>query len=344
MATEARETMQKIRISDICLATGLSRSTVDRALNGRGQVHARTIETIQRTVLHLSGEERETARETHIPVDVLLRLGSGMMRQMKLAFDSVKRPADRFHDLCQLNEETVLRELREVCADTKRAAIVAVKDTDRIRSLLARSRKAGKRIVAFISELGADARDGFVGIDNKAAGATAAYLITEAIGDRPATVGVVVGDNAFRCHEDREIGFRTTLREIGRRVVLAGEARGEDNADRTYHAVRRMLDAHPGIGAIYNVSGGNLGLVRALKELGREQDIMVISHELTNISVPLLYESSLNFMFSQDPMTLLSEGMDMARSPQLLNDSRKNVDFGIYTRYNLPNYARSIEM
>lgn len=335
--------MHKVRIADICRTTGLSRSTVDRAINGRGQVHPRTLETIRRAIHHLSEQERQTPADPGAPVDVLLRLGIGMMRQMKETFERLKGPSDRYYDLYQLNEDTILRQLREVCSDTNRAAIVAVKDTDRIRSVLAKSRKAGKRIVALISELGADTRDAFVGIDNKAAGATAAYMITQAIGDRPAAVGVVVGDNDFRCHEDREIGFRTTLREIGRRVVLAGEAKGEDNPERTYFAVRKMLETHPSIGAIYNVSGGNDGLARAIRELGREQDVIVVTHELTHVSVPLLYENVLNFTFSQDPLVLLSEAMNIARTSELGSDSRRHVDFGVFTRYNLPAYARDLE-
>lgn len=336
--------MRKVSITEICSATGLSRSTVDRAINGRGQVHPRTVATIESTVQRLADNAPNASPETGMPVDVLLRLGAGMTRQMQRTFETVRGPEDRFYDLFQLTEEMVIRHLREVCSDTRRAAIVAVKDTDRIRRLLARSRRAGKKIVAMVSELNTDARDGFVGIDNKAAGATAAYLINEAIGNRPSTVGVVVGDNAFRCHEDREIGFRTNLREIGKKVVLAGEARGEDNPERTYHAVLRMLETHPGIGAIYNVSGGNNGLTRALKEISRDQDVIVVSHELTHISLPLLKENSLNFMFSQDPLALLSTAMNLARNIQPQSDIRRHVDFGVYTRFNLPEYARVIDL
>ena len=336
--------MQKVRISDICTETGLSRSTVDRALNGRGKVHPRTAATIQETVQQLSRTAGAIHTNHAMPVDVLLRLGSGMTRQMKRTFEAIKGPKDRYFDLFQLNEETVLRQLTEICSDRERAAVVTVKDTERIRSLLTKARQSGKRIIALISELGPDACDGYIGIDNKSAGAAAAYLVVQAIGDRPSTVGIVVGDHSFRCHEDREIGFRASLREIGRRVVLAGEARGEDNAERTYLGVLRMLETHPGISAIYNVSGGNQGLVRALREVKRDQDIIAMCHELTDVSVPLLHDNSLNFIFSQDPYTLLTEALKMARATTAPGDVRAHIDFGFYTRYNLPRYARDLDL
>jgi LacI family transcriptional regulator len=331
--------MKKVRIIDICNATGLSRSTVDRALNQRGQVHPRTAETVRRAIRELSKNSAGIDPGPQKPVDVLLRLGSGMVRQMTQTFDGIKGPEDRFFDLFQMNEETVLRQLRDVCSDTSRAAVVTVKNTDRVRSILSKARRAGKTIIAMISELDSESRDGFVGIDNKAAGGTAAYLISQALGNRPTTVGVAVGDHAFSCHEDREIGFRSALREIAPKTVLAAEAKGEDNAEKTYHAIRRMLEAHPGMGAIYNVSGGNAGLARALRELGSDQDVVVVNHELTFISVPILKDGTLNYVLSQDPGALLSSAMRMARRPRPEIRPWTQIDFGVYTRFNLPGYA-----
>jgi LacI family transcriptional regulator len=68
-----------------------------------------------------------------------------------------------------------------------------------------------------VSDLDPDARDAFVGIDNRMSGQTAALLIGRLIGGRPRKVGLIVGDYAFRCHEDREIGFRAYqgTRQIG---------------------------------------------------------------------------------------------------------------------------------
>ncbi|MCO6385352.1 LacI family DNA-binding transcriptional regulator [Oceanicola sp. 502str15] len=333
---------KKVRITDICNATGLSRSTVDRAINGRGQVHPRTVEHIRNALRVLSDMPVDARPEDAPPVDVLLRLGKGMAFQMKQVFDRLRNPTDRYFDLFQLNEETILRQLQEVCADTSRAAIVTVKDTDRVHSVLSSARRAGKRIIALISDLEQECRNGFVGIDNKAAGSTAAYMIAQALGNRPATVGVAVGDHAFRCHEDREIGFRSTLREIAPRVILAAEAKGEDNPEKTYHAIRRMLEAHPGMGAIYNVSGGNAGLARALRELGIDQDMVVILHELTSVTVPILIDGTLNYSISQDPTALMSCAIQMARSPLLEGDPSKQVDFGVFTRFNLPAYAKGL--
>jgi len=265
-----------------------------------------------------------------------------MARQMRETFDTVRGRDDRFFDLFQKDEDSVLKVLRSICSDTKRAAVVTLKDTDRTRAMLVRARQSGKRIIATIADLAEDARDCFVGIDNKAAGATAAYLIATALGDRPATVGVVVGDHAYRCHEDREIGFRTALRQISRRAILAAETQGEDNAEKTYNGVLQMLKAHPGIGAIYNVGGGNPGLARALAEMDREQDVLVVAHEITFVSVPLLANGTMNYVLSQNPAELLSTAIGRARGSKQPADTNYLIDFGVYTKYNLPAYGRAL--
>ena len=46
--------MRRVKISDIVRETGLSRSTVDRVLNGREKVHARTRAVVEKAVRRLS--------------------------------------------------------------------------------------------------------------------------------------------------------------------------------------------------------------------------------------------------------------------------------------------------
>jgi LacI family transcriptional regulator len=49
-------------------------------------------------------------------------------------------------------------------------------------------------------------------MDNRAAGATAAYLIGQWLGDRPGDVLVTLSRGFFRGEEEREIGFQNAVR------------------------------------------------------------------------------------------------------------------------------------
>ena len=182
-----------------------------------------------------------------------------------------------------------------------------------------------------ITDLDPSARDVFVGIDNRMAGETAAFLIGRLISGRPCKVGVIVGDYAFRCHEDREIGFRTYLRTAFPEIILADVARGEDSPPQTRQATLDLFAAHPEITAVYNVAGGNLGLASALEELGCASDVVVITHEANRITVPLLKNGTIDFVIAQDPRALFDAAASVATGLGNHVGQHVSVDFGIYS-------------
>jgi len=331
--------MGRPTIADIVRESGISRATVDRVLNHRQGVHPRTREAVERAMAKLTLGEKPQADLPEI--DFALRLGAGLMAQIKRMSPCLGERRFVIHDLHQLGDAAVSAKVRQLCEDIARPLVVTVKETPQVVAELARARRRGKTIIALISDLPSEARDAFVGIDNRSAGETAAYLVGRALGDRPTTVGLVLGDHAYRCHQEREIGFRLALRTNFPRVALVGEAIGQDSPKVTKEAVFRLLDAHPAIGALYNVSGGNVGLAEAVAEASRTSDILTISHEINFTTVPLLREGKLAYLLSQDPRDLLREAVrqvDVLRSERL--ESEVFVDFGVYTIFNIPTYGR----
>jgi LacI family transcriptional regulator len=329
--------MPRVAVADIMRETGLSRATIDRALNGRGKVHERTLELVEEALRRLKA--RPAAGASVASVDILLRVGQGLMGQLRAAWERTA-PSGRFVDMRRAGEADVLATLASLCADVSRPLIVTVKNTDAIAARLAEARRRGKRIIALVSDLAPAARDAFVGIDDRAAGQTAAYLIGRALGDRPTSVGVVVGDSAFRSHEDREIGFRTALRGHFPKLALAGEASGEDDPAETRAAAARLLRDQPALGALYNVGGGNRGLVEALEAAGRAPgEVLVVAHETNVVTVPLLRENRVAFALCADPALQLAAALRLAASP---GQHSEMLDFGVYTRFNLPSFAISV--
>lgn len=317
--------------------TGLSRATVDRALNGRGRVHDRTRLVVEETLRKLMAPGSETARP--VQADIALRLGRGMMGQMR-AIWAASGAKGTFHDLHMADDASVLRLVESLCKDASRPLILTIKSSDRITALLSAARARGKRVIAVISDLAPSARDAFVGLDDRAVGQTAAFLIGRMLGDRPTTVGVVLGSPAFRCHEDREIGFRSGLRANFPKVVISGEAQGEDSADLTRLAVSRLLRDQPALGAIYNVGGGNLGLVEALRAAGRAQDMLLVGHEVNPVTTPLLRAGEIDFALAGDPRALLCTALALASgSDPAKQGAERLLNFGVYTRFNLPDFA-----
>lgn len=330
--------MRRVAVADIMRETGLSRATVDRALNGRGRVHDRTRLIVEETLRRLMSPEAEVQTRP-VLADIALRVGRGMMGQMRSAW-ATSGAKGAFLDLHMADEATVLRGIEALCKDTSRPLIVTAKATDRLHTVLGAARARGKRVIALVSDLASPARDAFVGLDDRAAGQTAAFLIGRMLGDRPTTVGVVLGSPAFRNHEDREIGFRSGLRANFPKVIISGEAQGEDSADLTRNAAAKLLRDHPALGAIYNVGGGNVGMVDALRAAGRATDMLVVGHEVNPVTGPLLRAGAMDFAIAGDPAELLSSALALAAGPGPAKpEAEGHLPFGVYTRFNLPAFA-----
>ena len=331
--------MRRVGIADIMRETGLSRATVDRALNGRGRVHARTRAAIEETLRRLGAAEPAAAPGEGAQADIVLRIGRGMMDQMRAAW---RRCGARgaFHDMHLGHEADIVGIVRALCEDASRPLILCAKNTGALVEVLREARGRGKPVATLVSDLAPEARDFHVGIDNRSAGRAAAWLIGRTLGESAAPVGVVVGDFAFRCHEDREIGFRTGLRALFPQIAVVSEAQGEDNAELTRAAVARLLKSQPALRAIYNVGGGNMGVAQACQEAGLDRRLLIVGHEVNAVTAPLLGSGAMDFAIASDPTLLLQRALARfaapagARGPDTLW-----LDFAIYTRFNLPGFS-----
>lgn len=335
--------VRRITIKDLSAATGLSRATIDRALNGRGKVHPRTREVIAAAMDELQrGAAPAAARD--VPLDILLRVGKGLMAQVGQTLAALDRPLAALHDMHGRDDDAMLERVRALCADPGRPLILTAKNAEPLRLELAAARARGKRIVTLVSDLPHDARDAFVGIDNRMAGECAAFVLGSLFREREARVAVIIGDYAFACHEEREMGFRSHLRAHFPHVHLVHEGRGEDSFEGTRAAAAAMLAAHPDLDAVYNVAGGNAGLAAALREAarsGRRARLpTVLAHEANHITEPLLREGIIDYVLAQDTTAMVREALRLATAPSLAGERPiHHLDVGVYTRFNLPGFV-----
>ena len=133
--------------------------------------------------------------------------------------------------------------------------ILKAPDDPVVVEAIGRVAAAGVPVVTFVTDVPGSRRVAYAGVDNRGAGATAAYLVAgwaAAEGD----VLVTVSNTAFRGEEDRAEAFAETLRTVApaRTVVEVGDT---DGLDATMPAlVRSALRAHPSMDSVYSPGGG----------------------------------------------------------------------------------------
>jgi LacI family transcriptional regulator len=306
MRTKARPT-----IDEIAKASGVSRATVDRVLHHRPGVDPRTKNLIQGALVQLEQAYAQAllpaSRQigTKCRFGLIIQAGQAFSRSLMMMLEGQQNG-----DLAQLeghsceSETTMIEVIRRVGGELDGIAVICKNVTPLVVELQ-HVRNAGKPVLAIVSDLERSARSAYLGIDNRAAGQMAAYLLGRHLGDRAdATVAVVVGNVSYRCHEDREIGFRSLLRQKFPKIELL-EIVGNDSSEIAYEATLKHFATNPNLAGLYNVAGGNRGLARALSDMKLTYSPIYITHELNHVTEPLLRTERIDYLITQDLDELL---------------------------------------
>jgi len=293
-------------IKEIALQAGLSEATVDRVLNKRGGVRRHTAERVRQAIRELQGQSEQaglTGRK--FVVDVVMQAPDRFSEAVRLALEdemptlrpAVFRARHHFSEVVRLADLAAL--VDRVGARGTHGLFLKAPDEPEIAAAVDRVVARGIPVVTLVTDVPNCRRAAYVGMDNRAAGETAAYLIGEWLGDAKAKILATLSSNRFRGEEEREIGFRRALRtrhpNLG--LVEASEGLGIDQP--TGALVRKALAANPDIVGAYSIGGGNRAVVEAFRATGRTCKVF-IGHDLDADNLALLRERKISAVLHHD--------------------------------------------
>ena len=334
--------------------TQLSRATIDRALNDRPGVHPRTRNAVEAALRQLGASEEQAlpvaSRAASHALRVRLRLQAGDAFTAELTRTAASLEAEfaaagvtvEVVNCVGASDEDVALRVREVAQGAQPAADaigIICTNTPPITSALRECMARGLGVVTLITDVDADARHTYVGVNNRAAGQSAAFLVGRHLEGRPSpSVAVVVATFSYTCHEDREIGFRSLLRQRFPHVNVVEVIKGADSGAATYEATRRCMEMHGALDGIYNVAGGNEGLAAALRERGLAGRTLYVTHEVNAVTEPLLRADVIDYLLSQDLRLLLRTAVEQMRNAVAggTSPAQALVPIETYSRYSLP--------
>ena len=337
------------RVADIARLAGVSTATVDRVLHGRPNVRPGTAQRVLRAAAALKAVPEESLRPPRVPpMEIAFLLPSGTNRYLRMLGDAVGwaaeslRPFDvrcRVAEVDSFDPPALARALLQHGRHAQGIAFMGVEHPsvrDAVRALAAR----GVRVVTLISDVADAPRIGYVGIDNRSAGRTAALLIGRlAQHAARGEVAMIAGSLAYRGHEEREMGFRGLMRERFPGLRVIGLFEGRDDADSNYRHARALLERHPGLVGLYNIGGAADGVGRALRESGRAGRVVFVAHGLTPDTRALLIDGTLDALLTQSPQAMVHAAVRLfanARDGRDPMDGIEPVRFAIVMRENLP--------
>ena len=229
------------RIPDIAQLSGVSTATVDRVLNQRLGVRNATAQRVLQaaaTLGYLPQAELHAALQPQ-PLRLMVLIPEGSNRFLQMLGDVIGYAQDHwapFNVRCQaayiesFNPDALAKALLHYGKRCDGIAFMALEHPV-VREAVAQLAEQGVPTVTLISDLSNSRRVAYVGLDNRAAGRTAAYLIARFMGplahSRKAHVAMIVGSLRYRAHEEREAGF------LHQEILSHTDSRGEASRNKT---------------------------------------------------------------------------------------------------------------
>jgi LacI family transcriptional regulator len=288
-------------IADLARSAGVSVATVDRVLNGRHPVRR---ETAQRVY--------EAATELRFHATGLIRRRlSEDMPQVRLGF-LLQKPRQAFYQaferelraaaagargvqavadidfLQNLTPAHVVERLEAMAARAQAVAMVAP-DHPTVTAAVEALRARGIAVFSLLSEFAAGVREGYVGLNNRKVGRTAAWMLAQAA-ERPGKVAVFVGSHRFDGHDSREMGFRAYFRENAPEFEVLETLVNLETRQITHEATLSLLRRHPDLVGLFIAGGGMEGAIAALREEHMAKRLAVVVPEITPESRAALAE------------------------------------------------------
>lgn len=103
----------------------------------------------------------------------------------------------------------------------------------------------------------------YVGIDNIAAGRTAAALLGRFVGERRGAVAVMAGSLSLRDHRDRFVGFEGVMRSEHPMLRVLAPLQGRDDAETVSRLISKLMSKRDDAIGLYNIGAGLARVGRA---------------------------------------------------------------------------------
>lgn len=308
-------------IKEIAELAGVSRGTVDRVLNNRGSVNARTAEKIleiakaldyrpNRAGLALAAQKRR------------LKLGVILFGNSNPFFDEVMKGV-RYQEerLASYNCSIVVKQISydageqlsaidELLAEEVHGIVLAPYNAPEIVRKINTLSDMGIPVVTTNTDVSNSKRIAYVGSNDFLSGETAGGLMGLMTSGEIHTA-IILGSQQILCHTDRASGFQSCIQKKYPRIHIAALLQNQDDEVESFHVTQQLLQAHPELNALYFAAGGVYGGCKAVLAENRSEQITIITHDKVDTTRALVKEGIISATICQQPFIQGSKSLDI---------------------------------
>ncbi len=342
--------MGKPTVHDIAKEAGVSLATVDRVLNSRPGVREKTVRRVQTAVQTLGYVRDLTAanlsRKREYRFVFVLPQGAGQFVETlraalleageahaadRMAVEIISTPMHDAHVVADL--------LNSLGPKLYSGVAVLAQETPAVRDAIRHLKETGLPVVTLVSDIPSSDRDHFVGIDNVAAGRTAAVLMGRFLGGFTGKILISASSMLARDSIERRLGFDNVMAERFGNIQVLPSLELRDQPARMMKIVKSVLQSDPSIAGVYSLGPINEAFLAALRASGRLDDLVVITHELTPITRTGLLADEIDAVITQNVGHLVRSAMRILRAKcdgRRIIESQERIRTDIIIKENLP--------
>lgn len=299
---------KRATITDLAREAGVSVATVDRVLNRRLPVREdtalRVVAAAEIIGYHATGLLKQRMTEVKpCTMGFLLQkrqddfykaLANELLNATKTTTSIRGKAFIEFMD--ELVPSFIAAKIRDIGSRVDVLAVVAV-DHPLVSEAVEEIVAEGKPVFTLLSDLTTPARAGYIGVDSRKAGRTAAWTISR-LAKKPGKIGILLGSHRYLSQETAEISFRSYMRENAPQFQLLEPLVNLDDPRIAYEAVEDMISSNADLVGIYMSGGGMEGLIRALRDENAGGRIIAVCNELIPVTRAALIDGTIDMVLA----------------------------------------------
>lgn len=327
---------------DLAEAAGVSLATVDRVLNGRPGVRKKTVDAVNNAIQKIGFERNQVAatlarKRGYRFGFVLPKEGDEFLSEIIERIREINR-AGRAEMLSvktiridEQNPHRAAASLSRLRSEDFDGIAIMAPETPQIRDAIRRMRERGILTVPFISGQQNDGQEIFVGIDNRAAGATAGRLMGRFCGSKKGVVTVITDTVQARDSLERRLGFDHVINCDFPSLKVLPTLETYADPDRTSRIIETVIANQPELVGIYIMGSEGRVSIEVLSQLRTHEELVTIAHERTPSTATALKEKKLDALVAQNPGHLVRSAIRILRAkcenrPTLASQEKTRIE------------------
>ena len=302
-----------VSIREIAKMAGVSRGTVDRALNDRPGINP----DLKARILKIARDVDYRSNRAGLMLGLRkkpLCFGIQMPSEGNDFFIDVRRGIrEAVHELADFglsvkiltmkgfSVEKQLDQIRQLLDEGIQGLIFVPIDHPKITALLDELQEKQIPVMTFNNDIEHGCRLSYVGNDYIASGQIAAGLIGLLSDGKPLKTLIMTGSVQVLGHNQRISGFHQVIKKYYPSVEIVDVLECQDDDQTAGEKVSEALERWPHLQAIYLTAGGVAGACEAIRRKGYAGKIKVVSFDLTARTQAFLKEGLITATIEQEP-------------------------------------------